>query len=522
MFEVGIYRDKIKLSTPEGLSESETEVRNLIASSLTFKKKDYFFSQSFQSGRWDGQYHLYHIARIKSGDRVLYTGHGDWYSSGFLTRTLGAWKRAGANVVDYRDLPPITIDETRPSYTSLRPYQQEAVHSVYADYVPLTDARSPRGIIWLPPRTGKTRTAAAIIDQAPGARPVVFVVERIDLARQTVDAFTSVLDGPIGLIGDGACRIEAVTVATIQSLHQAFGIRYEKAYASEYIEKRIEAKIPVMHLVRDTQMIFGDEGHHATAFSYREVFSRAANAWCRILLSGTPWTDDGSDLLLEEIAGPIIFKRSRSFMVANDYLLPIWVTFYTLPKIECYSGHYQAIYKSAVVKNPVKNYLIAGAANELVSNNESVAIMTVQKQHARDIARKIEAEVVVLTGDERGVYRKDVYDKLNRKELLCIVSTVFSEGIDVPTLNAGINADGGLDSRRMEQRLRMGTPAVDPLSGEPKRFGRMIDFLHREKHLKTHANRRLKYFQGDPSFRVDIRDHSDELKIMFMDEVAFV
>lgn len=518
--ELIIKRDKIILSADDGLHGINRESRDVIASSLSYKKDDYFFSEAYQSGRWSGVYELYHKRKsIDEAGITHFNGDGDWYSTGFLSRTIDSWKRVGASISDKRGVPNIFIDETKPSFTGLRQYQKEAVISLLSNQV--DSLPIPRGIINLPPRTGKTRVAAGILDQIREARPAIFVVERIDLARQTVKALREVLDEPIGLVGDGEVDIQPITVITIQSLHMAFDLQYEKQGKAEYLERALAKKMPVVALVSKAQVFIVDEVHHVTALSYQKAIAKAINAWCIFGLSGSPWTDNGSDLLLESTVGPIIFERGHTYMVENGFLVPVGVFFFRLPKIYCYSGHFQAVYKAAVVDNPVKSYCIVNSANSLISESNSVAILTVQKQHAKDLAKQIDYEAVVLTGDERGSYRKDVYDKLSRKKIFCIVSTVFSEGIDVPSLNAGINADGGVDSRRAWQRLRMATPWVDPLTGKKKTRGIYIDFLHEEKHLLGHSQMRLGYYKSEPSFKVKILDYRNDLRVKFEGEVAF-
>lgn len=505
-----ITRDKTYLEAPDGITGMLRKNRNAIATSLSFRRDGYFFSEAYQGARWDGRVNLYHKRKVKKDGKNTYPGDGDWYRTGLLQLNLKTWQRYGVEIRDERELPEIEIDDTLDSYQDLRPFQQQAVRAILENMV--GGIRLPRGIIHLPPRTGKTRIAAALLDQLATSRPAIFVVERIDLARQSVAAFKEVLDEDIGLVGDGEIDVKDITVATIQSLHQAFKLKYDKKHKSEYIEKRIINRQSVVELVTTCEVLIIDEGHHSAARGYQTTMGKARNAWCIVGLSGTPWLDDKADLLLTNAIGPVLYRKSYTYMVGNHYLVPLTIYLYMLPKVICYSGNYGSVYKTAVTDNLIKEYLIVGAAKALIRKGRSVAILTVQIAHAKRLAKLIPG-AVVITGKERGIKRVEAYNRLNRKRIKCIVSTVFSEGIDVPTLDAGINADGGRDSRKIFQRLRMMTPAPG------KKGGIYIDFLHQEKHLKAHSDRRHRFYKNEEAFKVIVRDLRTDLRMRFRTKV---
>ncbi len=506
-----IRRDRVILHAPDGLTKVQTRNRNAIAESLSYRRNDYFFSEAYQTGRWSGVTELYRKKRAPQGRTPVFPGDGDWFQTGLLHRSAGAWARL-FEIDDQRDIPTISIDESKLSFQGLRPYQKEAIFALFSFRA--GDLQMPRGIIHLPPRSGKTRIASAIIDQIPD-RPVVFVVERIDLARQTVEVLKEQLDEPIGLVADGVVDVRGITVITIQSLHLAFNIKYDKKDKYEYIEKMISNRKPVADMVSNCGVFIIDEAHHSVSPSYRKAIMKARNAWCVFGLSGTPWMDDGSDLLLESVIGPVIYHRSHSYMVKKGYLVPLDIYFYKLPELYCYSGHYTAVYKAAVVENPIKEHIILEATRSLLQAGKSVAILVTQIAHAKRLTSLIPG-AVMLTGKERGTYRHEVYKKLDQKRIKCIVSTVFSEGIDVPSLDAAINADGGKDSRRVFQRLRMQTPSPG------KQRGIYIDFIHQEEHLRKHSKRRLEFYQSEECFNVIVRDYEDYYRMKFSGQVPMV
>lgn len=496
MAKVVVGRDLVRVLGAKGnrqFSREEKDVIRLVSKDLSFRKDSYYFSAAYQERRWDGFYHLY-------------SKHSHSFSTGFLSRTIGAWKKNGFEIVDERQIPKISIDPSRPTWGTLRDYQQDAIRAVLERKV--HGLSLPRGIIHLPPRTGKTVIATGIIDQLREFPPAVFVVERIDLARQSVVVLKKMLGVEVGIVGDGETNIQPVTVMTIQSLHAAFDISYTKEDKYDEVEKKIQRKQDVVNLVSNCQVMIFDEAHHVSSNSYQKAARTSRNAFVVVGLSGTPWMDDGSDILLENAIGDVVFRRSYSWMVDQGWLVPLDIFFFHLPEVLTYSGSYQSVYKNAVVDNPVMTHLVVELARRLISLGMSVAIMTVQVQHARNLGKLIPG-AVVITGRERGKYRHQVYRDLHRKKIKCVVSTVMSEGIDVPSLDAGINADGGQDSRRIFQRLRMMTP------WDGKTRGIFVDFLHDEKHLSKHSRRRLEFYESEPSFRVTTKDVREKMFMKF-------
>ena len=515
MVKLLIFRNRVHLKAPNGLTKIQKRNRNAIAHSLSYKKDDHFFTDSYKEKCWDGTLNTYYRKPVKDPktDKNTYPGDGDSFSTGSLQRVIGAWQRLdGIKIVDLRDLPKYNVDKSRPVYQGLWGFQKKAVRALLENTK--RGYRFPRGIIWLPPRTGKTRIAGAVLDQLYKHRPAVLVVERQDLARQHVEALEALLSERVGLVGDGVVNIQPITVITIQSRCAAFSIKL-KVGRFDVTEKRAKNYKDVKKLIKDCEIFIVDESHHANNPSYQKAIQRANNAWCVFGLSGTPWMDDGSDLLLEKALGPVIFHRDYNYMIRKGFLVPLLIRFYQLPQVIVYGGSYQAVYKQAVSGNFIKNWVIARIAKKAIKKGKSVAILTTQIQHTRDLAKRIPG-AVSITGKERGKVRQDFYKRLATKDLMCIVSNCFNEGIDVPSLDVAINADGGIDSRRIFQRLRVMTPYPG------KKRGIFIDFWHFEKYLKKHSKRRLKFYEGIPAFDVQIRDVRDKLKEQFKDKVAFV
>jgi superfamily II DNA or RNA helicase len=174
---------------------------------------------------------------------------------------------------------------------------------------------------------------------------------------------------------------------------------------------------------------------------------------------------------------------------------------YKLPKIDV-EGTYRSIYTEAVIKNEFLSNLILGLVKKLNSLGKSVVIQTEFVQHSKDLAKKLECEY--LTGSDNTEKRQRLIKDLTDKETLCLVSTLFEEGLDLPSLDYTINLAGGLSNISTFQRMRSIT------AHESKTVIGIIDFIHQCKYLKRHSNKRLKLYQSEPEFIIEVRDVSNK------------
>ena len=92
--------------------------------------------------------------------------------------------------------------------------------------------------------------------------------------------------------------------------------------------------------------------------------------------------------------------------------------------------------------------------------------------------------------------RASLWHQLKVKQLLCLITTLGDEGVDIPSLDATIIAAGGESAIKAFQRMRCMTPYAD------KHHAIIVDFLDPYKYLRRHSNKRAKLYRGESSFRV--------------------
>jgi hypothetical protein len=157
----------------------------------------------------------------------------------------------------------------------LRPYQQAAVTA--------WETAGHRGLVVLPTGSGKTRVATAILATSK-ARALCLVPTRA-LLRQWLAELARIYDGPLGCLGDGVHRVEALTVSTFASAH-----RYMPRLGNAF------------------ELLVVDEAHHF-GLTLRDEALEKCVARKRLGLTATPPEGDALRRL-ETLLGPVVYTQS--------------------------------------------------------------------------------------------------------------------------------------------------------------------------------------------------------------------
>ena len=186
---------------------------------LTFYDPKSQWNPKYRMGYWDG------CVRF-------------WKDNKFCTGLISyAEEKLGKKFV-VEDLPKAFPHKLTPdilnnlSFTGKYSYQYD---------VALSALEAKRGILWLATNSGKTAVAAGMIQALD--IPTLFLVESVDLMRQTYDVFKAETNLDIGMLGGGQDDIRFVTVAVTKS---ALIRSKEKGH-------------PFKSFIRDVQMVIADE-----------------------------------------------------------------------------------------------------------------------------------------------------------------------------------------------------------------------------------------------------------------------
>ncbi|MFI5302655.1 MAG: DEAD/DEAH box helicase family protein, partial [Polyangiales bacterium] len=191
----------------------------------------------------------------------------------------------GAIAVDDQVAPEAFAAPIAPTCPELRPYQAQAIAAF--------ERFGSRGVVALPTGSGKTRVACAAIVRAKSSAAVL--VPTRALLEQWVTILQALFGSPIGAVGDGAMRIESITVMTFESAYRRLDV-----YGHRF------------------GMVIVDEVHHFGGGLRAEALEMSA-APIRMGLTATP-PACGSIAAerIRELVGPIVFELAIADLAGSD------------------------------------------------------------------------------------------------------------------------------------------------------------------------------------------------------------
>lgn len=436
-------------------------------------------TKEFIRDQWDGRNHLF---SVKTGK--------------FLTGLLPYVKEA---LQQYNILYGVEDDRMEyPKGSPLptvgiepREYQTAAVEAAFCN---------KRGIIFARPRSGKTLISIMLIAKL-NIFPVLSICQSIDIARQTVAKFKQFLpSAKVGLIGDGECNIQPITVSTIQSLSAAYGIK--EKIPKKQMEKipALAKKLDIQHMVETAKFVWYDESHHGCANTSKYILQNKVYSAEYILgCSGTPFREDNTNLLLEGLLGPIIYEIDYSKLIDTGYLVRPTVHLIKLPKTIQFDSKaaYASIYKQAIVDNSLRNATIARIAYSLKDRGKTCMILVTKINHGKALVDLIPCAKFSYSKSKD---RASLWHQLKVGKLSILITTLGDEGIDIPSLGATIIASGGESAIKVFQRLRCLTPSPG------KDYAIVVDFMDPYKYLSRHSKKRERLYKSEPSFRITYKE----------------
>lgn len=371
--------------------------------------------------------------------------------------TLRALHRAGVPWVDearrYEELAHGARVHREP-----RPYQTEAIAA--------WRAAKGRGVVVLPTGAGKTHVATMAIDER--RRSTLIVAPTLDLVRQWYDLLRATFGVPIGVIGGGEHDVQPITVTT-----------YDSAY------------LQVEHLGARFGMLVFDECHHLPGATY-SLSARLSLAPFRLGLTATPERTDGRELELDELVGPVVYRRDITDLTGAflaEYETETIVVDLT-PEERAEYDEERGLYRSFVMEHGIRMASPTGWSDFVMLSSRSArgrrAMQAYRRQRelafsAREKLEYLEHLLHEHRGDRAIIFTQDnatayavskrflvptITHQTKIKERSAILagladgtygavvtSKVLNEGVDVPDANVAIVLSGSGSVREHVQRL---------------------------------------------------------------------
>jgi superfamily II DNA or RNA helicase len=339
-----------------------------------------------------------------------------------------------------------------------RPYQQEALAN--------WQAYGRRGVVILPTGAGKSFLAQMAIELT--GRSTLVIVPTIDLMNQWYDLLLASFQAEIGLIGGGYFEKGAIIVTTYSS-------------AFRFMER----------LGNQFGLIIFDECHHLPGSVFRYAADMAIAPF-RLGLTATPERSDGADALLEDLIGPIVYRKEARDLAGAylaDYTMAQIYVHLTDEERERYDEE-RLIYRGFLhqqridMRNPQgwQRFLIASARSQegrraMMAYRESKRIVLGTEAKLKVLAELLQRHrrdrVLIFTAENEMVYRISEQflipaithetpvkerrlwlEAFNAGEVLALAtSRVLNEGVNIPAASVAIVLSGSASSREHIQRL---------------------------------------------------------------------
>lgn len=349
--------------------------------------------------------------------------------------------------------------------------------------------------------SGKTTVISKLVSEFN--LPTVIYVVSIDLLDQMRETLERSLSTPIGVVGDGRCDIQKITVCSAWTPGKLFTknkIKNEEEVKDDKWVPGSQQGQAIKEMVKNAKVVILDEAQFAAAETIRVLLNNSVSAGHRFGFSGTPWRADGDDLLLEAAFGPTIYDLPASNLIRQGYLVAPYIFYKDIPKISFPNPNYAAVKKEYIVAHRARNELLIRAVVDLLHRGRKPLLIFKEHAHGHTLCSLLPPDIRYhlvtgkLKGEERTRIRKSFLDG---KVDLLVASTVYDQGVDLPALDALILSAGGKSTGKALQRVGR---VIRSYQG--KKDSIVIDTFDQAPFLKEHSLSRYRIFKTEPEFRI--------------------
>jgi len=373
-------------------------------------------------------------------DFSAYDPHEHSFPAGLLPHILGVLKKCGheTSVLDGFGKPPLLGR----AYQFTRPYQETATLSLLAHN---------SGHACVPTGGGKTYIIDALATML-GTQAVVIVpsLEILDQVHARLESSTRTHVSKLG--GKDILTDSPLLVGTYQTL-----------------ASRLEANDPfTARFMAGVQASIVDECHHTPCDSIGNILKHGPNIRYTYGLSATPRRKDGLEILMEGAVGPLRYEVTPRMLMEGGYIVGGEVTMMQVPHSGKMGGNpradYHKIYKEHITGSAARRALEVHACLMSLMMGLKGMCFVKHVEHATDIYAKVTAagqHAELLTGSIKKKDRARILDDLSSGKCRLVIATLGKEGLDVPSINAVIFAEGGSDPAQQVGRALRTAPGKD-------------------------------------------------------------
>ena len=428
---------------------------------------------------WDGYVHM--IKFPSSGP-----GHAP---SGLLDLCVWVCERYGF---------PFVVDDERVRPDDQLPDLFEPV--VDRDYqIAAADiaVQEGRGVLDMPPRSGKTRTMVEIHRRL--ALPMIWIAPSKNICAQTKKTVE-------GFFGPNHCDVIVGTK------------NWEKfAHLKVVIATAATARALPPEFWATREMFAIDEFHHAAATTYHEIAAKAPHIYYRYGMTGTFFRSGDDAIAMHSILSKTIYKIGTPELLERGYLVPTSVVYLPVAgRIKSKGTTFQTgAGRHGIYEHPGRTELAVWATETLVHYGRRVLVLVGTKVQGRAILESLSPTLGVNSGSKFGAVEfvstdrpanlcQEVIDAFVESDGIKVLigTSMVGEGTDLPSTDACVYCPG----QKAEVPLVQAAYRVcTKMAGKTNSI--FVDFADRHhKTLLKHSLERLRVFYNEPTFEVEVLD----------------
>jgi superfamily II DNA or RNA helicase len=346
-----------------------------------------------------------------------------------------------------------------------------------------------RGIIQQPTGSGKTEIIAMILAELN--RPAIVLIHRETIFRQLVKRLSERLGTKVGMVGAGENLRKPITVAMTQTIQDKKFLPWLQTF-------------PV---------VVADECHHVPADTIYEIMQNLSQAYYRLGFSATPWREDGKEMFLKAAFGGFVCQKSPTDLIYTGRLTVPHVFFLDVEHDHnADSLSWQNQYTKTIVNGHHRNRLVVSAAYMFWKKKKTSLIAVTHIKHGELLLKMMKQaypgiKAVFIQGEDDSDEKQHTLKKLDDRKIDVVIATsVFGEGIDVPSLDVIINAKG--QDSKIDVFQLIGR-AIRKTSTKKRAY--FIDFLDKNYYTKPHSMNRFNILKAERAYKVKKIADVDEL-----------
>lgn len=298
-----------------------------------------------------------------------------------------------------------------------------------------------------------------------------------------------------------------VTVASMPTIQSTL----ERQALGKPLKK---TEFAMLEALRNAKVVIIDEAHNVATNRYQVLFEELRSVERIYGFTGTPFRHDTRGKFLVCKIGPILAEITAEEAIDNGLICPL--TLIIEPTIEFDYGYtkkkdsvlpekrvdeftrrrqFKHVIDTFVIRGKAFNDQICEFVADMVERDISCAVIIGRIEQFEAIRRRLPDAVLISSSTPS---KDDLFGKLERKEIMVVVTTLMNEATDVPSLGCVVLADFTRSEVRNLQRLR----SSRTFSGETARgyYNKRRGYVYlpacRTDFLKTLCNDQAKVLIG--------------------------